>query len=213
MKDGIFIVFEGGEGSGKSTQIPLLKKWFEVKGRAVIVTREPGGTEMGEALRNLIKYSSKDHQPCDLAELLLFAAARSQHAERLIKPALREGKVVICDRFADSTTVYQGYGRGISLSLINQVHRLTFDINPDLTIIFDITLETMKERLRKRKINTKDRFDTESEAFHKKILNGFKDLYENDELNFNNRHIIDANKGVEDIQEQIIKLISDKMHI
>ena len=215
QKDGLFIVLEGPEAAGKSSQISLLKEWFERQGREVVTTREPGGTELGEALRNLVKYSSGDDAPCDTAELFLFAAARAQHIEKLIKPAINQGKVVICDRFADSTTVYQGFGRGLPMSKIFAIHQQTFDIGmcPDLTVIFDIDLETIHERLRKRSGDAADRFDNQSDKFHKRIIHGFRELYETDIAKTYNRYLVDARKDIENVHDQITQLVLDTLII
>lgn len=135
---GLFITFEGPDGSGKTTQINMLKGYLENKGFEVVLTREPGGTELGEDIRRILldlKHKDMDEK----AEMLLYAAARAQHVSKLIKPALLQGKIVLCDRFVDSSYAYQGVGRGLGIKLVEQVNEIALSgVYPDLTIFLNI---------------------------------------------------------------------------
>jgi len=166
---GLFITFEGGEGCGKSTQSRLLLKKLEQQSVPVILTHEPGGTSLGNELRKALKRkggSSISPQ----SELLLFAASRAQLVAEVIRPALDEGKVVLCDRFTHSTMVYQGYGRGLDFTAINMVNNMaTGYLNPDLIILLDISPESGLARKR----SVKDRFELENLSFHRRVRKGY----------------------------------------
>ncbi len=165
----LFITFEGGEGCGKSTQARVLLRKLEQQGIPTILTHEPGGTALGNEIRILLKRkhgSSISPQ----AELFLFAASRVQLVAQLIRPALQEGKVVICDRFTYSTIVYQGYGRGLDLATVSVVNTMaTGNLNPDLTILLDMPSEQGLERRRR----SKDRFELEDLSFHHRVREGY----------------------------------------
>ncbi|HOX53933.1 MAG: dTMP kinase [Candidatus Omnitrophica bacterium] len=166
---GKFITFEGSEGSGKSTHAKLLKDYLKKKGFSVELIREPGGTRISEKIRNII-LDPKNKAMTDICETLLYMAARVQIVKEVIKPALDKGKIVICDRFLDSTIVYQGYGGGIDLDLIKKLGNLaTLGIKPDLTFLLDI--ET-KEGLR-RAGKIKDRIELKSLNYHKRVRKGY----------------------------------------
>jgi len=166
----LFIAFEGGEGSGKSTQAKALWKKLSRLGIPAELTHEPGGTTLGNELRHLLKRKRQDTISPE-AELLLFAASRIQLVSEVIRPKLREGKVVICDRFADSTTAYQGYGRGIDLANIKAINELsTQSIKPDLTILLDTSTQ---KGLSRKQSKMKDRFETEEIAFHNRVRDGY----------------------------------------
>lgn len=173
---GSFITFEGPEGSGKSTHIRLLKAFLEARGVAVDVTREPGGTLLGDALRNLIQHDEAD-APVKRAEVLLFLACRAQHVERRIRPALEAGTWVLCDRFEDSTMAYQGYARGFDLGLLDSMNKFAAnDLRPDLTVLLDVSPETSRARLAARLAETAaapDRIEREHDDFHVKVRDGF----------------------------------------
>jgi dTMP kinase len=168
----LFISFVGGEGSGKSTQAERLAQRLRAHGYAVLKTYEPGGTTLGDELRRLLK----DHRSVDLApesELLLFAAARSQLTREVIQPALAEGAVVICDRYMDSTTAYQGYGRELPPAVINSInHIATGGLRPDLVVLLDMRPD---ESL-KRKRQPRDRIEIENAAFHQRVRDGYLEL-------------------------------------
>lgn len=164
-----FITFEGGEGSGKSTQAGLLLKKLQEEHVPALLTREPGGTALGNELRKALK-TKQGARISPLAELLLFAASRAQLMDELIGPALQEGKVVICDRFTHSTIVYQGYGRGLDLALVGTVNSIaTKDVRPDLTVLLDIPPE---QGLRRRP-SLEDRFELEDPSFHGRVRDGY----------------------------------------
>lgn len=169
---GKFITFEGGEGSGKSTQLQLLSQALDASGIPHVMTREPGGSPGAEAIRKLLVSGDKDTwEP--VTETLLFYAARLDHVNRIIKPALAEGKVVICDRFADSTRVYQGIGKGVSEAYIGELHRLALDhFAPDLTLVFDIDPAVGLKRAAERR-GDENRFESMDIDFHHRIRAGF----------------------------------------
>lgn len=166
---GLFITFEGGEGCGKSTQSRLLLKKLEQQNIPVVLTHEPGGTALGNELRKTLK-RRRGSFISPQAELFLFAASRAQLVAELIRPALEEGKVVICDRFTYSTLVYQGYGRGLDLTAIEMVNNMaTGNLNPDLIILLDISPEQGLARKR----SLKDRFELEDLSFHRRVREGY----------------------------------------
>lgn len=206
---GRFITFEGPEGAGKSTQIDLLANYFRSIGIEVVVTREPGGTPLAEELRKIIKYFRGDEVVSNKTELLLMEAARNQHVLNVIEPALAAGKNVICDRFFDSTTAYQGYGRGMDLDFIEKLNKFAIDAcEPDLTIYFDLPIELGFERTRVRYNNEEvfDRFELEKLEFHEKLVNGFKLIAKN---NSNRIKVIDATQSIDDVHKQICRLINE----
>jgi dTMP kinase len=173
---GIFITIEGGEGSGKTTQSRLLKDYFEAIGRKVLITREPGGTVFAEAIRKIL-LNPVSH-PVPLSELFLYEAARAQHMQEFVLPALKEGKVVICDRFTDATIAYQGYGRKLDLKLITLLNKeAAFSVSPNLTIYLDI--DPKKGLNRAKDLNKEfygsdgDRIERESVFFHNTVRKGY----------------------------------------
>ena len=166
----LFITFEGGEGCGKSTQAKALWTRLSQQGISAELTHEPGGTALGNELRRLLKGKRQDEISPE-AELFLFAACRIQLVSEVIRPSLQQGKVVICDRFADSTTVYQGYGRGIDLATIKATNDLaTQGTKPDLTVLLDIPAA---RGLSRKQAKTKDRFEAEAIAFHNRVRDGY----------------------------------------
>ena len=165
----LFITFEGGEGCGKSTQARLLLKKLEQQGIPTILTHEPGGTALGNEIRILLK-RKQGSSISPQAELFLFAASRVQLVAELVRPALQEGKVVICDRFTYSTVVYQGYGRGLDLATVGMVNTMaTGNLKPDLTILLDMPSEQGLERRR----SSRDRFELEDLSFHHRVREGY----------------------------------------
>jgi len=166
---GLFITFEGGEGCGKSTQSRLLLKKIEQQNIPVVLTHEPGGTVLGNELRKALK-RKRGSSISPHAELFLVAASRAQLVAELIRPALEEGKVVICDRFTYSTLVYQGYGRGLELSFVETVNNIaTGNLKSDLTILLDISPDQGLARKR----SLKDRFELEDLSFHRRVRDGY----------------------------------------
>jgi dTMP kinase len=166
---GLFITFEGGEGCGKSTQSKLLLKKFEQQNIPVVLTHEPGGTALGDEIRKTLK-NKRNSFVSPQTELLLFAASRAQLVAEVIRPTLKEGEVVICDRFAHSTLVYQGYGRGLDLTIVETVNTVaTGNLKPDLTVFLDIS----PEQGLARKQSSKDRFELEDLSFHRRVREGY----------------------------------------
>jgi dTMP kinase len=173
---GLFVSFEGPEGAGKSTQVSLLAEHLKEMGYRVLPTREPGGTRLGEELRVLAKHMSAEDAPCPIAELLIMGASRAQHTEMVIKPFLATGGIVLCDRYADSTTVYQGIGRGLDMAFVHSMHKVTTQgCWPRLTILLDVPPEVGLKRSRRRQYagGVRDRFEDEPADFHLKIREGF----------------------------------------
>ncbi len=169
---GLFITFEGVEGAGKSSQIRRLAASLEKEGVAVLVTREPGGTPISERIRELL-LERKHHKMVSTTELLLYAAARSQHVAERIAPALAEGQTVISDRFGDATTAYQGHGRGLDLELIHRLNRVaTGGLVPDLTIVLDVPVKVGLGRARRRR-RSMDRLEIETLEFHQRVRDGY----------------------------------------
>ena len=195
----MFITFEGGEGTGKTTQINILKKYLEDQGLEVIITREPGGVISAENIRTVIF----DNEIDPITETMLYAAARREHYIKKIKPALDAGKIVICDRFIDSSIVYQGIVRGVGVDLVENINKYAINnVEPDLTIFFDLDPETGLKRvsLRNEQMN---RFDKESLDFHLKVRKGYNLLSKT-----RNRFVlIDASKSIEDVTKQIINIM------
>ena len=165
---------EGPDGSGKTTQIELLKTYLESKGYDIVITREPGGTVISEAIRAIIL--NKDYQEMShMTELLLYASARAQLVNQVIKPALAEGKAVICDRFVESSAVYQGIGRGLGVSTVYEVNNYALgDVKPKLTIFMDLDAE---EGIKRKENQTElDRMEMEDLSFHKRVVEGYRQL-------------------------------------
>jgi dTMP kinase len=193
----LFITFEGGEGSGKSSQAKALYGRLRRRGVPVILVHEPGGTALGQKISRLLKWAH-DTEISPLGELLLFNAARSQLVSQVIKPALEEGTIVVCDRFADSTLAYQGYARGLSLEIIEQINRLACQgIEPDITFLLEMTAEG---GLSRKSTRTPDRFEKEATAFHQKVRQGYLELARHEPDRF---WVIDASKPKEEIADII----------
>jgi dTMP kinase len=177
---GLFITFEGTEGSGKSTQAAALAARLEAAGCTVATPREPGGTKAGEAIRAILQHEQSGETIYPETEILLFAASRAHLVRTVIQPALEAGQVVVCDRFADSTTAYQGYGRGMDVELILAINRLAMgSAQPDATILLDLDVERgfarLEERNRVRGVD-RDRFEREAMAFHRRVRDGYTAL-------------------------------------
>ena len=204
---GIFITFEGPECAGKTTQIRLLEKYFVSYNYETIITREPGGTEIGEELRQIVKHHISDVPVTDEAEILLFAASRAQHVSELINPALQRGAIVICDRFFDSTTAYQGYARGLNMAFIHQVNNFaTSGIIPDITILLDLTAEQSLDRSSKREetLFVEDRIESEKIDFHTRVRNGFLEIAKHEPKRLK---VISAMDTIENIHNKIIDIV------
>ncbi len=198
MRKGLFITVEGTDGSGKTTQIKLMEEYIRNKGYEVVLTREPGGTRISEAIRDLIlNPSNTDIVP--LTEMILYAASRAQHVCEVIKPAVNEGKVVICDRFVDSSYAYQGCGRGVDLKLVADVNRVAIDgMVPDITFFLDIDPKVALQR----RINSTgaDRIEQEKMDFHMRVYEAYKRMA----LLYSDRiKTINATQTIEEISSQI----------
>lgn len=179
---GRFITFEGGEGVGKSTNIQFVSAWLQQQGIRTLITREPGGTDIAEKIRNDLLKAHHNEDMSDLTELLLVFAARAQHLERVIRPALASGTWVLCDRFTDSTIAYQGYGRGLSKEVIASLKQLVQQgMEPDCTFLLEAPLELGMSRARGRAADAGeqvDRFETEKLEFFQRVQQGFTELAE-----------------------------------
>jgi dTMP kinase len=201
-----FISFEGIEGSGKSTQAKRLAGYFRAKGRDVIETVEPGGTGIGDKIRTLL-LEPGSHMD-SLTELLLYYSSRAQHVKEVIYPALRENKVVITDRFTDSTLAYQGYARGVDMTVINKLNDIVVPhLEPFVTFLLDLDVE---EGLRRnRRANKEDRFELETVAFHKRVRGGFLEIARKDP---DRVKIVDASKGPDEVNGEIVRIIEEVWH-
>lgn len=197
MRKGYFISFEGGDGSGKSTQIRRLRSYFEEKGYDVVLTREPGGTDIGEKIRRVI-LDPANKKMSGIAEAMLYAASRAQHVEEVIAPALEAGKIVICDRFVDSSIAYQGYGRNLGECVTDINKYAVGACMPDITFFLKLKPDQSHSRMRNRK---KDRIELEAEEFHRNVYEGYEAL----ENKFPERIIgIDASGTIEEVHECIL---------
>jgi len=194
-----FISFEGGDGSGKSTQLDNIRKYLEDKGVEYLFTREPGGTPIGEKIRDVI-LDPNTMEMEDVTEAMLYAASRAQHVRELIKPALDRGVTVVCDRFVDSSYAYQGYGRGLE-EMVKVINDYAVDgCMPDVTFFLDITPEDAMARISNR---GHDRLEKQDEEFHKKVYEGYKAISRDRMIN------IDANRDPEEVWQDIKKVLDD----
>ncbi|MDY6862480.1 MAG: dTMP kinase [Thermodesulfobacteriota bacterium] len=205
---GYLITFEGIEGCGKTTQINLLKDYFKKKHIPFLLTREPGGTGVGEQIRKiLLDAKNKDIFP--VTELLLYEANRYQLVSQYVTKALKDGRLVLCDRFTDATLAYQGYGHGIDLELIKKLNFLATDgIEPDLTILFDCPVDVGLKRAEMRTGNEsssfkEDRFEQKGIKFHEKVRKGYREIAK---TNQNRIKIVESCQGVEEINREVIYL-------
>ena len=202
----LFITFEGGEGCGKSVQAKALHKRLCQEGVPAILTYEPGGTPLGDEICRLLKWNV-DFDITPLTELLLFNSSRSQLVDKVIKPNLEEGKVVICDRFADSTSVYQGYGRGLDMEAIRTINNTaTQGLHPNLTILLDLPVEAGFTR---KSHSRQDRFENEDTTFHERVRQGYLKLATEEPERF---LVIDASQSKEIIADIIWRKVSQLLH-
>ncbi len=200
-----FITFEGADGCGKTTQLNLISKFLNEKTIAHITTREPGATELGLKLREILLHH--DGTVADECETFLYLADRAQHVQTKIKPALEMGKIVLCDRHTDSTLAYQGYGRGVSLERIKYLNDIaTSGLKPHLTIVFDVDSNVAQKRLGKEK----DRLESEGVNFHKKVREGYLKIAQNEPKRV---RVVDAGKTIEEVYEQTKRIISELLKI
>lgn len=191
---GTLVTFEGGEGGGKSTQTQLLGTWLEEKGYQAVVAREPGTTQVGEAVRRLLLEEAPDHLTAE-AELLLYVAARAQLVAELLRPSLEAGKVVLLDRYGDSSVAYQGYGRGLEPEYVRELNRwATGGIEPDLTVLMDVAPEVETDRLEGR---PRDRLERAGRSFHERVREGYLELAGKEPGRF---FVVDAGRPIDEIQ-------------
>jgi len=202
----MFITLEGPEGSGKSSQLPALAEFLRVQGHDVICTREPGGTKIGDQIREvLVRMDNVELHP--RTEILLFLSARAQLVEELVLPSLADGKIVICDRYGDSTLAYQGYGHGLDLEKLRMMLEFaTNGLKPDLTILLDV--DVMVGLKRKKAKDEWNRLDAYEISFHERVREGYHRLAEQDKKRW---RIVDASQSPEIVQEQIRQLVIEAM--
>ena len=207
---GLFITFEGIEGCGKTTQINLLADLLSELNLPFITTREPGGSSIGKKIRGIL-LDTENKEITSKAELLLYAADRTQHVETVILPALQGGKTVLCDRFYDATTAYQGKGRGLDTKLIEDLNLIASDgLKPDLTFLIDCPVEIGIERAVKRSSGESPdemRFEKEALTFHRKVKAGYKEIAEAEPQRV---AIVNGNRQVEDVHKEIVKIFLKK---
>ena len=209
----MFISFEGMEGSGKSTAMTRIGAWLEASGRDVVYTREPGGSELGRNLRGIL-LDARNNDLVPTAELFLYLADRAQHIASVVRPALARGAVVLSDRFADSTIVYQGYGRELDISALENLNALAVNgIWPDLTVLFDLDATTGLARANARnttegKAVTEGRFEAEGLAFHSRIRTGFLDWAAKHPERFT---VIDAGQDMDTVFESTKKAVASRL--
>lgn len=199
MSKGLFITFEGGDGCGKTTQIKLIDEFLRDKGYKTLLTREPGSKGLGVKLREiLLNYDGEVSPTC---ESFLFLADRAQHVDCIIKPALKEGVIVLCDRHTDSTVAYQGYGRGLDLDQIHKLNNIaTSGLKPNLTIVLDVDVETSQKRVG----NEKDRMESAGIEFFERVRKGFLEIAKQEP---NRVKVVDSTQSIEEIHKQIVELV------
>ena len=201
MMQGLFITFEGPDGCGKTTQMKLLAEYFEKKGKEVVLTREPGGKGLGEKVREILL--NYDGEVSDLCESFLFLADRAQNIDIIVNPAVKEGKIVLCDRHIDSTVAYQGYGRGLNIDRINMLNNLaTNGKKPDLTLVFDVDVETSMKRVGKEK----DRMESAGIDFHNRVRKGYLEIAKQEPKRIK---VLDATKSIEEIHKDVINILAE----
>lgn len=204
----MFITLEGPEGSGKSTQIKRLAERLQALGYPVLTTREPGGTPIGDQIRQvLVRMENQELHP--RTEILLFLAARAQLVEQVVKPALRDGKIILCDRYGDSTLAYQGYGHGLDLEKLRQMLAFATDqLKPDLTILLDLDVRT--GLLRKKAEDEWNRLDAYEVLFHERVREGYLKLAREEPERW---RIVDAAQGIDTVQEDLFQLVLGAIEI
>jgi dTMP kinase len=209
---GFLITFEGTEGSGKSTQISLLAERFRREGRTVRTLREPGGTPIGEEIRHTLKHSASNHAMTPEAELLLMNASRAQLVREVIRPALAQGEIILCDRFYDSTTAYQGYGRQLDLSMVRTVIDVAVgNTRPDLTLLLMVSPEVSEQRRLARQSTLpfmRDRMEEADRAFFERVAEGYQAILEAEPGRV---HALNATGAVEQIQKAVWALVASRV--
>ncbi|MCM8709656.1 dTMP kinase [Clostridium sp. SYSU_GA19001] len=203
MNKGLLITFEGPDGSGKTTQISMLKEYLNNKGFEVIYTREPGGTKISEKIRDII-LDNKNSEMSPMCEALLYASARAQLVQEVIKPAIESGKIVICDRFVESSIVYQGIGRNLGEDRIRSINEAATDgLKADITFMLTIPFEEGLRRKAKQK--SFDRLENSGSEFHRKVYEGYMNLAKSADY----IKVVDANKPIEEVHKDILQLIEN----
>jgi dTMP kinase len=204
----MFITFEGPDGCGKSTQVPLLVEYLTGRGYTVCQTREPGGTPIGEQIRAVV-HDPDNVAMADRTEILLYAASRAQLVEQVIRPALAAGQIVVADRYADSTLAYQGYGRGLDLAMVRQLVTIaTGGLRPDLTIYLDIDPETGLRRRRRDGDAEWNRLDAAALDFHRRVREGYRQLIREEPGRW---FEVDGGEAVDVIQRAIRQAVDDRL--
>ena len=210
MTRGKFITFEGPEGSGKSTQIRLLAERLHRSGIQTLLTREPGGTTTGEAIRRLLQHDCSDAEMAHRTEVLLFCASRAQIVEQVIRPALGQGTWVLCDRFTDSTLAYQGYGRGFAVAELHALNAFaTGGLTPDLTLLLDIPVEESLRRIHARTAEI-DRIERAEQAFHERLRAGYLELAAAEPERF---RVLTSTEPLEQTRAEVWKMVDAKFGI
>lgn len=206
MSRGIFITFEGNEGCGKSTQLRALYRSLRKRGRAVLLTREPGGTRVGDAIRKVLLDRRQIHLN-SVSETLLYMASRAQLTQEVILPALRRGRIVLCDRWIDATYAYQGFGGGVDRSWIRRIGEFaTGGVRPDRTVWLDLPLETGLNRAASR--GPKDRIESKTLAYHRKVRAGYLHLWKTDARRFR-RVSVAEHDDVATVERRVLKELAD----
>lgn len=201
----MFITFEGPDGSGKTTQVKLLAEYLEARGRSVVLTREPGGTAISEQIRQVI-LTKKNLAMRHETEALLFSAARAQIVSELIRPALAENKIVLCDRYADSTMAYQGYGLGLDLEALRAITKFaTGGLVPNLTFYVDVPVEV---GLARRQQGETNRLDVKAAEYHRRVRDGFMQLVRAEPQRW---VVIDGTRTIDEVQQDIRKVLSERL--
>ena len=209
MRRGLFVTFEGSEGCGKSTQIRLLDTWLRGQGHQPVLTREPGGTPAGDQIRHLLQHAPEGHGLVPEAELFLFAASRAQLVREIIRPALADGRVVISDRFHDSTAVYQGVARQLDPAMTRTVNGYAIgDTLPDITFLLDMDAREAFDRLHKRE-RQRDRMESEPLAFYEAVRDGYRRAAEAEPARF---AILEANRTEAELASDIRNLLQQRFH-
>lgn len=207
MKKGFFVTFEGGEGAGKSIQVEILASHLHEEGHKVKVTREPGGTRIGEQIR-AITHNQENVDLDAKTEAYLMAAARAQHVEEVIFPSLEAGYIVVSDRFVDSSIAYQGHGRKLGADLIENLNKLAVNgAIPDLTILLDVSIENGQKR-RTKSLKPKDRLDLQQKEFYDRVHQGYLELARKDPKRY---VIIDANRSIEAVSTDVWNTVKERI--
>ncbi len=208
------ISFEGGDGSGKTTQLRLLENYLVSRGKLCLCTREPGGTTLGEMIRQVLLEGGRE-EITSPTELFLYLADRAQHVHEVIRPALASGRLVLCDRFTDSTLAYQGYGRGVDLDMLRRLNQVaSHGITPDLTFLLDCPVEVGLSRTAQRLVSQEsgkgreDRFEREKMEFHERVRTGFLNLARAEPGRI---YLVDASRPIQEIHEEIKKIVDEKL--